>query len=55
MKRVFGELMYRKDIKEENIVKYCKNCFGLDPCWCKKSDYISTWEFVYKAFKRCKK
>ena len=54
MKRVFGERMCHKDIKEENIVKYCKNCYGLEPCMCGKPEYIKTWDFVYWVFKKCK-
>ena len=48
-----GERMCLKD-KEENVVSYCKSCFGLEPCLCEKHDYIKTWDFVYWTFKKCK-
>lgn len=48
--------MYSEDNKEEdkNIVRYCNNCFGLEPCLCGHPDYTKTWDFVYWAFKNCK-
>ena len=47
--------MSHKDIKEEKgVVSFCKNCKGLEPCWCDKKEYIKAWEFVYWAFKNCK-
>lgn len=48
--------MCHKDTKEEDkdIVKYCKNCHGLEPCWCGNPKYVKTWEFVYRIFKNFK-
>lgn len=40
--------------EEHDIIKFCKNCYGANPCWCDKHDYVKTWDFVYWAFKRCK-
>jgi hypothetical protein len=40
--------------EERDIVKFCKNCYGLEPCLCEKHDYIKTWDFVYWLFKKCK-
>lgn len=45
--------MLNKEIKEEEI-KYCKNCFGYEPCLCNNKEYIKTWKFVYDAFRSCK-
>jgi hypothetical protein len=47
--------MCQEDIKEDkDVVKFCKNCFGLEPCLCGNPDYIKTWDFVYWVFKKCK-
>lgn len=54
MKKNFGERMCQEDTKEEGIVKFCKNCYGLEPCLCGNPEYIKTWDFVYWAFIRCK-
>lgn len=41
--------------KEDNsVVKFCKNCFGLEPCQCGTPEYKETWEFIYWAFKNLK-
>ena len=56
MKKIFGERMCQLDISKEDkdVIKYCKNCFGVEPCLCKEHDYIKTWNFVYWTFKNCK-
>ncbi len=47
--------MYHKDTKDEHdVIKYCKNCFGTEPCLCGKPQYVKTWDFVYWTFKKCK-
>lgn len=38
----------------ENIIKFCKNCLGAEPCMCGNPEYIETWDFVYWTFKNCK-
>lgn len=35
-------------------MRYCIKCFGIEPCWCDKHEYIETWEFVYWAMRRTK-
>ena len=55
MKRNFGESMCQEDIKEdEDIIKFCKNCHGTEPCLCGNPDYVKTWNFIYWTFKNCK-
>ena len=53
MKKSTGESILEQT-KEENVVSYCKNCFGLEPCLCDKKEYVKTWDFVYWVFKKCK-
>lgn len=33
-------------------VRFCWNCFGLEPCWCNNKDYRTTWEIIYKALRK---
>jgi hypothetical protein len=40
--------------EEKDVVRYCKSCYGLEPCLCDKHDYVKTWDFVYWTFKNCK-
>lgn len=34
--------------------RYCKKCFNIEPCTCCSNEYISTWDFVYYAFRNLK-
>ena len=36
------------------VIKVCRNCHGYEPCLCGNKKYIEMYEFVYKAFKKCK-
>lgn len=54
MKKSIGTSMCKQNNEEKDVVEYCKNCFGLKPCWCGNPEYIKTWYFVYYIFKKCK-
>lgn len=56
MRKHTGESTYMENgyKEEKDIIRYCKNCFGFEPCLCDEHDYVKTWDFVYWAFKRCK-
>ena len=37
---------------QEEIIKICKNCHGIYPCMCDKSEYIDMIKWVYDLMKR---
>ena len=46
--------MTEEERVEEDEIKFCKNCFGYEPCLCNKKEYVKTWKFVYEAMLSCK-
>ena len=37
---------------EEENIKICKNCHGVEPCHCDKPDYAIMAKWVYDLMKR---
>lgn len=55
IKRAIGMSMFPESKDEDReVIRFCKNCFGKEPCLCDKHDYVKTWEFLYWVFKNCK-
>ena len=58
MMKIGGDIMSQDidNTDKEGLkkVRYCSHCLGLEPCWCGNPEYISTWDFVYNAFKNLK-
>ena len=37
---------------QEETIKVCKNCHGVEPCQCNKKDYVEMARWIYELMKR---